>query len=183
MEHGLEQRLLRHLWRHTVYEQHGQVWPSPRPALCAPGLLFAHVVLTDAMHSFSVCCAVIVDAYRFCSPTRSALLTGRLPIHVNQKNSVRPIVHRACCAAAALRSAEQYRSAIHYYAAMVLAWIRPNGAGLPLLSTQSLQCCQRSLPQQATFRTKLENGVSGGTFHHCSLARSETRTRAHADTG
>jgi arylsulfatase I/J len=26
-------------------------------------------------------------AFRFCSPTRSALLTGRLPIHVNQKNS------------------------------------------------------------------------------------------------
>ena len=27
-----------------------------------------------------------LHAYRFCSPTRSSLLSGRLPIHVNQQN-------------------------------------------------------------------------------------------------
>lgn len=28
-------------------------------------------------------------AYRFCSPTRSSLMTGRLPIHVNQRNNAK----------------------------------------------------------------------------------------------
>ena len=57
------------------------------PACCTCGTEPDYVT-----HSFSVCCAVIVDAYRFCSPTRSSLLTGRLPIHVNQKNSVSSVL-------------------------------------------------------------------------------------------
>jgi hypothetical protein len=29
----------------------------------------------------------VLQVYKFCSPTRSSLLSGRLPIHVNQENS------------------------------------------------------------------------------------------------
>jgi arylsulfatase A-like enzyme len=29
---------------------------------------------------------VLTDTFKYCSPTRSSLLTGRLPLHVNQNN-------------------------------------------------------------------------------------------------
>ena len=38
-------------------------------------------------HGLCACSVDMADVYKYCSPTRSALMSGRVPLHVNQNNA------------------------------------------------------------------------------------------------
>lgn len=59
----------------------------PRPALCATEATRHARPLLSPIRSICERCALrATDVYKYCSPTRSSLMSGRIPAHVNQNN-------------------------------------------------------------------------------------------------
>lgn len=56
-------------------------------------LLIASRYYAISMYMFS--CQFCIKVFKYCSPTRSSMLSGRLPLHVNQNNECNAITSRS----------------------------------------------------------------------------------------